>query len=86
MAARKIRKVLSEEWSERISAGVIMDRLLKHVNGEIELKPTQVNAAAILLKKIVPDLTSADLNANIEVNMPWAERLIKAQEALKNVK
>lgn len=33
-----------------------MARLLAHVEGKIEMSATQVNAAKILLSKIVPDL------------------------------
>lgn len=61
MAARKRRLVLSDEWKERISAGCIMDRLLKHVNGELNMESTQVKAADILLKKIVPDLARSEI-------------------------
>lgn len=81
MAARKIRKVLSDEWKERIKAGVIMDRLLKHVNGQIDLTRSQISAADILLRKIVPDLarselTGADGNA---IHIALAERISTAR-------
>lgn len=33
-----------------------MDRLLKCVEGTLEMSPVQIKAADILLKKIVPDL------------------------------
>ena len=61
MAARKRKVVLSDEWKEKIRAGVIMDRLLSHVNGSIEMSSTQVKAADILLKKIVPDLARTEV-------------------------
>jgi len=56
MAARTRKVELSEAWKEKIRAGVIMDRLLSHVNGEVELSASQVAAAKILLGKIVPDV------------------------------
>jgi hypothetical protein len=37
---------------------MLADRLEKHAMGEIELTTTQVRAAEILLKKVVPDLAS----------------------------
>lgn len=61
MAARTKKLHLSEEWRKKISAGVLMSRLLKHVNGEIELTAAQVKSADILLKKIVPDLARTEV-------------------------
>jgi hypothetical protein len=60
MAARKRKVVLSDAWREKIQASQIMNRLLKHVEGEIELSGTQVKAADILLKKVVPDLARTE--------------------------
>ena len=60
MAARKNKLKLSDDWKERIRAGVLMDRLLKHVEGTIDMSPTQLKAADILLRKIVPDLSRTE--------------------------
>jgi hypothetical protein len=67
MAARKTRIVLSDDWKERIRAGVLMQRLLAHVQGEVELSSTQVKAADILLKKIVPDLNRTEQKLDITI-------------------
>ena len=56
MAARIRKTALSEDWKAKIQAGVIMDRLLKHVHGEIDMSSSQIKAAEILLRKTVPDL------------------------------
>lgn len=61
MAARKGKITLSDTWKERISAGMIMERLQRHVDGTLELSATQINAAKILLSKVVPDLTRTTL-------------------------
>lgn len=45
----------------RIKAGGIAKRLSDHVAGKIDMKPTQITAAVALLKKVVPDLSSAEL-------------------------
>ena len=37
-----------------------MARLVKHLDGEIDLSPTQVRAADIILRKIVPDLARTE--------------------------
>lgn len=56
MAARIRKTTLSDEWKEKIKVGVILDRLAKHVHGEIEMTSSQIKAAEILLRKTVPDL------------------------------
>lgn len=61
MAAR-IRKVkLTDDWKRRIQAGVILDRLNKHVMDQIGLSRTQIDAAKIILSKMVPDLARTEL-------------------------
>ena len=60
MAARKRKLTLSDSWKDRISAGMIMARLVKHLDGEIDLSPTQIKAADIILRKIVPDLARTE--------------------------
>jgi hypothetical protein len=61
MAARIRKTTLSEQWKAKIQAGVILDRLVKHVNGEIEMTNSQIKAADILLKKTVPDLARTEV-------------------------
>jgi hypothetical protein len=55
MAAR-LNKMHSEQVRLKIQASVIIDRLQKHVDGEIEMKPSQITAAQILLDRSVPKL------------------------------
>jgi hypothetical protein len=54
-----------------------MNRLLKHVEGEIELSNSQVKAADILLKKVVPDLARTenvgDEGGPQEMIIRWAD-------------
>jgi len=52
---------LSEEWKAKIKAGVILDRLVKHVNGEIDMSSSQIKAADILLRKTIPDLARTEV-------------------------
>lgn len=61
MAARIRKTTLSDEWKAKIQAGVILDRLVKHVNGEIDMSASQIKAADILLKKTVPDLARTEV-------------------------
>lgn len=58
----------------RIQAGVIADRLVKHVLGEQEMTKTQVSAGLGLLKKVVPDLSTVSgpgENGEHEVLIHW---------------
>lgn len=55
MAAR-LNRMHSEQVRLKIQAAVIIDRLQKHVDGEIEMKPSQIQAAQILLDRSVPKL------------------------------
>ena len=50
---------------ERIKAGKIIGRLIKHVEGTIELSQTQIQAARILLAKALPDLTAVEHSGEI---------------------
>jgi hypothetical protein len=47
--------------STRIKAGKIIDQLQRCVEGKVELSPSQVNAARILLNKVIPDLKSLEV-------------------------
>jgi hypothetical protein len=51
---------------DRITGSKIITRLIKHVEGEIDLTPAQVASARILLSKVLPDLKSVDLKGRIE--------------------
>jgi len=60
MAARKNRRTLDDSWRERISASMLANRLSQHVNGEVEMSATQIQAAKILLAKVIPDLKAVE--------------------------
>ena len=53
----KARKPYPTKARERIQTGMILERLDKHVLGELEMTSTQIQAARILLSKTLPDLT-----------------------------
>lgn len=56
MAAR-LNRHHSEEIRQKIQASVIIDRLERHINGELELSSTQIAAAQTLLDRSVPKLS-----------------------------
>ena len=47
---------------EKIRASQIVNRLENHIFGEVELSASQVQAASVLLRKCVPDLTATSLS------------------------
>jgi len=51
---------------QKIRVSEILTRLLKHVDGSVEMSPTQIRAAEILLKKALPDLSSVELSGGTE--------------------
>lgn len=61
MAAR-LNRLHQDSVREKIKVSNIIDRLEKHVEGEIELSATQVTSARILLDKSIPNLTATELS------------------------
>lgn len=65
MAARN-RVGLAENTRKRIQATMIVKALMDHVSGNNEMSATQVNAARILLNKVLPDLRDFQLSGDDE--------------------
>ncbi len=61
MAARKRKVVLTDDWKQNIRASMIMNRLSDHIDGKVDMSSTQINAAKIVLGKILPDLARSEL-------------------------
>jgi hypothetical protein len=70
MAAR-IRKKHQDEVRAKIQASQLINRLQNHaLNTEVdELKPSQLKAIEILLKKSVPDLQSTEITGDSDAPM-----------------
>jgi len=64
MAARTKAVRLSEEWRERIRTAGILERLEKAAMGEVEVSPTQLKAAEIVLRKTLPDLARTEVTGD----------------------
>ena len=63
MAPTKRNAMLIAEAREKIRTTQIINRLQDHIDGKVELVPSQVTAALGLLKKRIPDL-AAQTDAN----------------------
>lgn len=67
----------------RIQATRIIDKLQRHIDGEVEMQPTQINAARILLGKCVPDVKQTEHTG--EVTNTLAIDKQSAEAAARNI-
>jgi hypothetical protein len=65
MPARKRKIRMDDITRTRIQGTQIIKRLQAHVFGELKLSITQIRAAEILLRKVLPDLVAADIGGYI---------------------
>ena len=82
MAAR-LNRMHSEQVRAKIQASVLIDRLQKHVEGELELTPSQITAAQVLLDRSVPKLSQiqhvGDNDSDpIRTENKWTVELVRA--------
>ena len=73
--AERIHKRHQDDVRKKIQASQIVNRLSDHIHGKVELSPTQVRAAEILLKKTIPDLSQVQgtgEDGEHEVTVRWA--------------
>lgn len=54
---------------------------MDHVNGELEMSNSQVNAAMGLLRKVMPDLSATELSGNITHFSEALERIARQRHA-----
>ena len=62
---RKPGFVMDDSHRVKIQNSNILNALIEHVDGRREMGPTQVSAGIALLRKVLPDLSSVDINANV---------------------
>jgi hypothetical protein len=68
MAARKNKIRHDDETRAKIKASQLVNRLTDHALGNCEMSSTQVTAALGLLKKALPDLSSAEVKNETTVH------------------
>lgn len=66
MAARKRKTVLSDNWKDKIRVSMLMNRLVDHSLGKIEMSASQVRALEIVLSKLVPSLASTASDVTVK--------------------
>lgn len=83
------RKPYPEVARERIEGAKLLNKLANHAEGLCEMTATQIQAAKILLAKVVPDLKAVELSGTLttryetmsdeELNARIAQALAKSQ-------
>jgi hypothetical protein len=69
MPARK-RTFQTDKTRQSIKAGMLIRRLTLCAAGKIQMQPTEVKAAQILLDRVLPILTSTDMSVTTEPQSP----------------
>jgi hypothetical protein len=64
-SGRKAGYVNPESTRRKIKGTLLVKRLQDHAFGEVDLSMSQVRAIGILLKKIIPDLTSTEVKSEV---------------------
>jgi hypothetical protein len=68
MAAKRGRAPgfrMDDSHRVKIQNSNILNALIEHVDGKRDMSSTQVSAGIALLKKVLPDLASLDINASV---------------------
>ena len=60
MAARTRKIELSDNWREKISVSMLMNRLKNHIDGKSYLESTQLKAIELILQRTVASLSSVE--------------------------
>lgn len=68
-----------ERIRDRIKNSQIAERLVKHALGEVEMTPSQVQAAQVLLRKVMPDLAATELTDRREGWIDVMKRLASSE-------
>ena len=66
MAARKEKITHDDKTKRLIQASQLLNRLNSFANDEIEMTQAQVNAARIVIGKVIPDLKAIELSGNAD--------------------
>ena len=73
---------LDDEWRKKIRVSNIMTRLEKGFMGEVKLTAEQINAAKLVLSKLVPDLARTESKIEHSGNFEVSSKMRYAIENL----
>lgn len=77
MAAR-LRPHHQDEVRSKIQASQLINRLSDHVLGDVDLSNSQVRACEVLLRKVLPDLSSVELSSDPDAPVVHRVELVAA--------
>lgn len=60
--------MLSEQHRDKIRKSKVLQCLISHAVGEMEMSSSQVTAGIALMKKVLPDLASVEMQVEGEIN------------------
>ncbi len=60
---------MTPEHRAKIANSNILNRLIRHAEGLEDMKQTEVTSGLALLKKVLPDLQSIQIDAKADVNI-----------------
>lgn len=70
----RVNKIRHDEQTRaKIQAAQIINRLQKHIMGEVDLDAAQVSSAKTLLNKVLPDLKAVELTGKDGGPMEFAD-------------
>lgn len=73
MAARNTKIRHDDETRAKIQATQIINRLQKCFMGDVDLSQSQVSVAKLLLNKVLPDLQSIQVDADVGLTITIAK-------------
>jgi hypothetical protein len=62
MAARKLRITHQDDVRKKIQCTQLINRLMGHIDGNLQLAPTQIRALEVLLNKSLPNLSDVRMD------------------------
>jgi hypothetical protein len=62
MAARKLRITHQDDVRKKIQCTQLINRLMGHIDGKLQLAPTQIRAIEVLLNKSLPNLSDVRMD------------------------
>ena len=78
----KVRQPHKQRTIEKIQNAKVLERLIKHFNGDLKLSQTQITVGINLIKKYIPDLKAiehgGEMTHNVDVNQKSAGIIAKA--------
>ena len=77
MAATKRTATRHEDARRKIQTARLVERLSRHVLGEVDLSSSQVSAGLGLLKKTLPDLMRAQVTGADGADLAFTVKLVK---------